>query len=93
MGTIRLTGDITENGQLQVELPLGLPSGRVEISIEIPTETWTDEELHQLMHPEPMTGSEIVAAQLTGGWSDAGIIDGAAWVQEQRRKRKDQREW
>lgn len=52
-------------------------------------EEWTIEEIYQLMQPEPMTGAEIVASGLTGGWKDDNITDGAAWVREQRRKRKE----
>jgi hypothetical protein len=40
-----------------------------------------------------MTGAEIVAAGLTGGWSDIGVKDGQQWVDEQRKKRKDRRAW
>jgi len=40
-----------------------------------------------MMKVEPMTGAEIVAAGLTGGWADMGIADGAEWVNEQKRKR------
>ncbi len=93
MATIRLTAEITEDGQLKVELPAGLPAGQVEIAIELPSHEWTDEEIRQSMQPEPMTGAEIIAAGLTGGWKDENIVDGAAWVQEQRRKRREQRGW
>lgn len=93
METIRLPGRITEDGQLEVELPAGLPSGEVEVAIELPAQSWSDDELHKLMQPEPLTGSEIVAAHLTGGWKDGEIDDGAAWVNEQRRRRKEARGW
>ena len=93
MATLRLTGHITEAGQLEVDLPSGLPAGEVEISIELPAHDWTDEEIRQVMRPEPMTGQEIIAAGLTGGWKDEGIVDGALWVEDQRRKRKELRRW
>lgn len=93
MVTIRLTAEITEDGQLKVELPAGLPAGQVEIAIELPSEERLIEDIRQLMQPAPMTGAEIVSAGLTGGWKDENIADGAAWVQEQRRKRRDRREW
>jgi hypothetical protein len=48
----------------------------------------TDEEVAALMEVEPMTGAEIVAAGLTGGWEDLGITDGAEWVNAQKRKRR-----
>jgi hypothetical protein len=49
---------------------------------------WTDEELIALRNSVPMTGAEIVAAGLLGGWSDEGIEDGAAWVNERKQQRK-----
>ena len=45
------------------------------------------------MTPTPKTGAEIVAAGHTGGWEDYGISDSVEWVEEQRRKRREQREW
>ncbi|CAG1771055.1 hypothetical protein BAC2_01445 [uncultured bacterium] len=51
-------------------------------------EPFTDEEIAEMLRPEPMTGAEIVAAGLTGGWADLGIADGAEWVQEQRFSRR-----
>ncbi len=56
-------------------------------------EPLTNEEIAEMLRPEPMTGAEIVAAGLTGGWADLGIPDGAEWVQEQRRKRREKRGW
>ncbi len=55
---------------------------------EAPEATWTAEEVAELMKVEPMTGAEIIAAGLTGGWADLGISDGAEWVNEQKRKRR-----
>jgi hypothetical protein len=54
---------------------------------------WTDSEIAELMQVEPMTGAEIVAAGLIGGWEDLHISDGAEWVNEQKRKRREQRRW
>lgn len=54
-------------------------------------EPLTNEEIAEMLRPEPMTGAEIVAAELTGGWADLGITDGAKWVQEQHRKRREKR--
>lgn len=88
MTTVHLTAEITESGELIVELPSGLPPGKVEIAIEIPDQMWTDEEIARAMQVEPMTGAEIVAAGLTGGWKDEDIADGATWVQQQRSKRR-----
>ena len=95
MVAIQLKGRITESGELDIELPKGLPAGEVEVTLnventdELPWELrpWTPEELAELMKPDPKTGAEIVAwLQQEGGWEDLGITDGAEWVQEQRRK-------
>lgn len=55
--------------------------------------TWSDEELDDLLTVEPLTGAEIVAQGLTGTWDNLDIGDGAEWVNEQRRKRQAQRKW
>jgi hypothetical protein len=94
MTTIQLNGRITEEGELEIKLPEGLPPGEARITIEIsPGEAWTQEELARAVRIEPMSGSEIVEAGLTGGWEDQGITDSTGWVEEQRRKRRDQRAW
>lgn len=92
MATIHLQGKITEQGRLEVELPAGLPAGEARVTIELAPETgWSSEELAQALRIEPMTGAEIVAAGLTGGWEGEGIEDGAEWVDRQRRRRRGQR--
>jgi hypothetical protein len=58
------------------------------------TETpWTDAEIAAMMTLKPLTGAEIVAAGLTGGWEDINITDGAEWVNAQKRKRQERRRW
>lgn len=53
---------------------------------------WTEEELAELLKPKkPMTGKEMVAAGLYGGWEDLGIEDGAEWVNRQKAIRKAKR--
>jgi len=94
MTTIHLKGRITDTGELDVDLPEGLPSGEARITIEIPvTHEWTARELDDLLKAVPMTGAEIVQAGLLGGWADEGIVDSEAWVDELRRKRREQRSW
>lgn len=91
---IQLNGRITEEGDLELNLPSGLPVGEARITIEIPTETnWTSDELDRALKTEPLTGAEIVEAGLVGGWADQGITDSAAWVEELRRKRREARGW
>lgn len=97
MTVFDLRGRITESGQLEVELPEGLPSGEVRIRIELAEGSdispLTDDDITRLMQTTPMTGAEIVAAGLTGGWRDLDISDGTAWVEDVRRKRKERRSW
>ena len=50
-------------------------------------------EPEELLRSEPMTGAEIIAAGLTGTWADLGIEDGAEWVNEQKRKRRERNKW
>ena len=91
MATIELQGRITEKGQLEVELPAGLPAGEARITIEIPMAGWSSQELAEALRIEPLTGAEMIAAGLTGGWEGAGIEDGAEWVDRQRRGRRERR--
>jgi hypothetical protein len=109
MVTTQLRGRITENGDLEVDLPASLPPGEVQVTLEvsrdedllgnrvaIPREQrpWTDEELAELMRVEPKTGAEIVEwLQKEGGWEDKGITSGAEWVEELRRKRREEKGW
>jgi hypothetical protein len=90
MAVIHLNGHITEDGELKLDLPSGLPPGEARITIETPiAPSWTSEEINSALKVEPMTGAEIVASGLLGGWEDEGITDSAAWVEEQRRKRRE----
>jgi len=101
---IQLTGRITESGELKIDdLPEGLPPGEVQVTleVEVPVEEeipweerpWTDEEIREMTTITPKTGAEIVAAGHVGGWEDYGITDSVEWLEEQRRKRREQREW
>jgi hypothetical protein len=101
MVTIHLKGQITETGELRVELPKHLPPGEVSITLELPIgesqaqelQPLTDAEIIELMRIEPKTGAEIAAAIGAGligaGWSDLPM-SGADWVEEQRRKHQRQ---
>jgi hypothetical protein len=104
MTLIQLTGKINDQGQLEVQLPKGLPLGEVQVTLEIPTVTdeipweerpWTDEELANLMKVEPKTNAEIVEwlmQQDSTGWENIGVT-GAEWVEEQRRKDRERSQW
>ena len=92
MATIHLQGKITELGTLEIELPAGLPPGDAQVTIELgPGHDWSTEELAEALRIEPLTGAEIVAAGLTGGWKEAGIDDSLRWVEEQRHRRQEER--
>ncbi len=99
MLTYHLTGHISNEGELQLRLPEGIPPGEVEVVITVPGAAatddipWTDEEIRQMMHVEPKTGAEI-AALLDG--MEAGfqhIADSVSWVEEQRRKQRESSQW
>lgn len=83
-----LKGYISENGELQIQLPPGYPPGEVEVSIELKP------------YPVPpvgvfkaKTGAEIIAflEETNGWWDGEGIEDSVAWVEEVRRKQKENR--
>jgi hypothetical protein len=95
MVTIHLKGQITPDGQLVFDVPDNLPPGDVDITLEIPNvdEQFTEAEIKDLLTFTPMSGADIVAAGLVGGWEDMNITDPVAWVDEQRRKQKERRKW
>jgi hypothetical protein len=85
MVTLRLTGTITEDGNLNVQLP----SGEVEVTLELVLEElrwelrpWTEAELEELMKAEFKTGAEITASDVIGAWANYGIRDSAARAEE-----------
>lgn len=100
MVTIHLTGHVTEDGELIFDPPKNLPPGKVEITIEVPRkpapidedQSFTDEEIRELLIFEPKSGKEVIEEGLTGGWEDMGITDPVAWVEEQRRKIEERRD-
>lgn len=101
MVMIHLQGRITESGELDIELPDGLPAGEVQVTIEVSSpedfpwelRPWTEAELVELMKPTPMTGAEIVAwLQSEGGWADDGT-SAADWVANVRRKERENSRW
>ncbi len=79
-----------EQARLMERLAAAVRDALTETIDETP---WTDEEIAEMTKTEPLTGAEIVAAGLTGGWADLDISDGAAWVNEQKRKRKEKLRW
>jgi hypothetical protein len=94
---IQLKGQITEQGELRVKLPAGMPAGEVDVFVLHDTisddEQWTEAELAALFSPQApaASGAEIVAWLAktgTTGWED--ITDSAAWVEEQRLKQRRQ---
>lgn len=67
MTTLELRGRITENGDLEVHLPTGLPVGEVTIHIEVPSpgvdweqQPWSDEEIHEMMQPKRSSLKQLV---------------------------------
>lgn len=104
MVMIHLQGRITEAGELDVQLPDGLPAGEVQVTIEVSSpedfpwelRPWTEEELTEMVKVEPKTGAEIAAeirAGLIGeGWSHI-TVSGAEWVEEFRRKQQENSRW
>ncbi|MEL6404094.1 MAG: hypothetical protein AAFR81_07005 [Chloroflexota bacterium] len=86
--TIAIKGTLNPDGTIHVDLPEGWQPGEVTVEIAIEP-TYTEEELDELLKPNPRPASEIE----TGGWEDLEIQDGAEWVENQRRKRREQNKW
>jgi hypothetical protein len=102
MDMISLIGRITKSGKLEVRLPKGIAPGEVRVTIEpIPAaedddwedRPWTDEEIKEMLRPDPKTGAEIAASDAVGMWADRGITDSVEWLKEQRRQRRVKRGW
>ena len=100
MVTLHLTGRITEQGELEVKLPEGLPPVEVEVTVKVPPEKkteedrpWMEEEIQEMLKPRPpLSGAEIVKRlEEEGGWEHMGITDSAAFVDELRRKERERR--
>jgi hypothetical protein len=97
MAVLELRGRITKKGKLKVQLPEGLPAGEVTVRIEVPVtdwadQPWTEEEIHEMMKPQPKTGAEIAAMIEQMGpieLVDAEITDPVEWVKAQRQKDAD----
>ncbi|MCC6612695.1 MAG: hypothetical protein IT320_04400 [Anaerolineae bacterium] len=98
-----------DKDELEVVLPANFTPGKVtirhsdepEAEASYPREdmAWTDEEwarIQTLLQPaSPKTGAEI-AAQIReqgGGWENKGITDTLAWLDEQKRRRRERRKW
>lgn len=62
-------------------------------SNESEQESLTDQEIQALMQVEPLPSDEVVALGLLGKWAHLNITDGAAWINEQKRKRSEKRKW
>lgn len=55
----------------------------------------TEAEITELMTVDPLPPAEIVKLGLTGTWAHLNIPDGADWVNEQKRNRRERkkRKW
>lgn len=50
---------------------------------------YTKEEIAEMLRSEPVSGAEIAASDAIGSWADLGITDSEAWLNEQKRKRRE----
>lgn len=85
MVTIMLKGYITEDGKLEVDLPENHPVGEVAITIQAEHKNQQDF--------EPGTLGEVLASGLIGAWKDMEITDSVEWVEQVRKKEREQRGW
>ena len=74
MSSIIVQGVITDDGELQIEVPSDLPPGPVEVEIRLP-------------EAQGITSEEILASDFVGMWEDrADIGDSTEYAQELRRR-------
>jgi hypothetical protein len=92
MTKIWLTGHITQDGKLEIELP----AGEVEVMLQVRKQTNVEadgdiplipEEIAELLVPKPVPTKDII----TGGWEDLDIGDSAEWVEKMRREEEERR--
>ena len=50
-------------------------------------------EVTELMTVDPLPPAEIVKQGLLGTWSDLGIVDGAEWVNSNKKTHRESRKW
>ena len=91
MLTLQVRGHITDEGQLVVDLPEGLPAGDVNVTLEISDiqeDSWTDAEIARWMESKPATSGAEAAERLatlnTSEWMT--IDDPIAWVEDVQRR-------
>jgi len=99
MTALELPGRITEDGHLEIELPVGLPPGKVTVRIDLSepdadweNQPWKEEELRELLTPHPRPGAEIAAMLRQMApieLVDPEITDPVEWVKHQRRKQAE----
>ena len=95
MVTIRLKATLTPSGNLDFEMPQDLPDEDFELILDVSRDDAAEETelLIEQKRPEPLTGAEIVAQGFIGGWEHRGIEDSVAWLEEQKRKRRERHKW
>lgn len=80
---LKMAGEITEDGQLRVDLPPELPRGRVVVTLEPFPENLelTEEDLTGA----GLTAEEIASAPEIGAWAEDGEVQsGAEYVENLR---------
>lgn len=81
--TVRMEGEITEDGHLLVDLPPELPRGRVVVTLEPLLDDdleLTDEDLRGA----GLTAEEIASSPEIGAWRASEARNGAEYVEEVR---------
>ena len=100
MTEIEFKAHVPKSRELTFQLPEEFQEAEVEVHVKVvpkaPDEDatsderpWTDEEIKEMMRPEPKTGKEIVESDAIGGWEHMGITDSVAFIEELRRKRRE----
>lgn len=92
MKTLRMRGEVTEDGRLVVELPAELPRGRVLVTVEPEGDNDFDvaeEDLRGL----GLTAREIARAPEIGSWADDPETPSGAEFVERIRRAPVRYEW
>jgi hypothetical protein len=89
---LRIEGEVTEDGQLLVDLPPELPKGRVAVTLEPLPED--DLELSEEdLQGAGLTAQEIAASPEIGAWAEEGTGESGAEYVERIRQAPPRYSW
>ena len=93
MASISLSGYVTQDGKLEVDLPADFPPGEVKVVIQGAESTGPGSKFGELLSGQSCTGAEVAARlrERNKWWDYDDLADSTAWVEAVRRREEDRR--